>query len=272
MGLGSEGRGEETLLTDQDNAIIYEDVEESKKQEVAEYFLKLGTKVCDWLNDIGYTYCIGNIMAKNPKWCKPLSEWKNYFTKWIATALPQDLLEINIFFDYYCLYGDSDITLSLRNHIGELIKKHPQFFIYMTQNTLLYKPPLNIFGNIVLESKGKNSDTFSIKEAMIPIVSFARIYSIQNNISQTNTLERFELLFGKKIISFSTYNEIKYAYNYLMQLRLKHQMFSIDNGEKANNDINPKQLTSIDRSMIKKVFSQIQSFQTKLNFDFKGGR
>ncbi|MEA3443370.1 MAG: DUF294 nucleotidyltransferase-like domain-containing protein [Bacteroidota bacterium] len=272
VGLGSEGRGEETLLTDQDNAIIFEDVDDDKKVMVKEYFDKLGTKVCDWLNDIGYTYCNGDVMAKNPQWCQPLSLWQNYFTKWIATAQPLDLLEVNIFFDYNCLYGDSELTNKLRKHIGEVIQKHPQFFIYMTQNTLLYKPPLSVFGNIVLESKGKDSDTFSIKEAMIPIVSFARIYSIQNNVVQTNTLERLEILFNKQIILLSTYNEIKYAYNYLMQLRLKHQINSIDKGEKANNDIDPKQLTNIDRSMVKKVFSQIQSFQAKLNFDFKGGR
>ena len=272
IGLGSEGRGEETLLTDQDNAIIYEDVEENKQEEVKAYFDKLGTKVCDWLHEIGYTYCIGNIMAKNTKWCQPLSVWQTYFTKWISTAEPQDLLEINIFFDYRAIYGDTEITNNLRTHIGKLTKVHPRFFIFMAQNTLLYKPPLNIFGNIVLESKGKNNSTFSVKDALVPIVSFVRIYSIQNNISQTNTLERLQILFNNQTIESSSYNEIKHAYNYLMQLRLKHQIDLIDKNKEVNNNIDPKQLTNIDRSMIKKVLVQIQYFQTKLNYDFKGGR
>ncbi len=272
VGLGSEGRGEETLLTDQDNAIIYQDVEENKQEEAKAYFDKLSTKVCDWLHEIGYTYCIGNIMAKNTKWCQPLSVWQTYFTKWISTAKPQDLLEINIFFDYRTIYGDTDITNNLRNHIEKLTKVHPQFFIFMAQNTLLYKPPLNVFGNIVLESKGKKDNTFSVKEALVPIVSFARIYSIQNNISQTNTLERLHVLYNNQTIKSSSYNEIKHAYNYLMQLRLKHQISLIDKNKEVNNDINPKELTNIDRSMIKKVLLQIQNFQTKLSYDFKGGR
>ncbi len=272
VGLGSEGRGEETLLTDQDNAIIYDDVDENKREETKVYFDKLGTKVCDCLHEIGYTYCVGNIMAKNTKWCQPLSVWQTYFTKWISIANPQDLLEINIFFDYRTIYGDTDITNNLRSHIGKLIKVHPQFFTFMAQNTLLYKPPLNIFGNIVLESKGKKDSTFSVKEALIPIVSFARIYSIQNNISQTNTLERLQILFNKQTIKSSSYNEIKHAYNYLMQLRLKHQISLIDKNKEVNNDINPKELTNIDRSMIKKVLLQIQNFQTKLSYDFTGGR
>lgn len=271
IGLGSEGRGEETLLTDQDNAIIYEDIDEGREEEVKAYFDKLGEKLSDWLAEIGYSYCKGEIMAKNPKYCQPLSVWKQYFTKWISTAEPSDLLEVNIFFDYKCLYGDSNLTNSLREHVNEVIETCPRFFIFISQNTLQYKPPLNIFGNIILKSNTENIDTFSIKKAMMPIVSFVRIYAIQNNISQTNTLERLKVLHGRKVISQSIYNEILYVYNYLMQLRLKHQIALIEKGKEPDNDIDPKALTNIDQSTIKKVFAQMQDFQMKLKSDFLGG-
>ena len=98
--LGSEGRKEETLFTDQDNAIIYEDVTKDKENEVNEYFLKLGKRVCDSLDYIGYSYCKGDIMAKNPFWCKPLSVWESYFIGWITTPEPKNILDASVFFDF----------------------------------------------------------------------------------------------------------------------------------------------------------------------------
>ena len=98
MVMGSEGRKEQTLKTDQDNAIIFEDVSKDKLESVNRYFLKLGEQVCDMLDKTGYEFCKGNIMAKNPKWCQPVSTWKNYFQEWIYNASPEGLLQTSIFF------------------------------------------------------------------------------------------------------------------------------------------------------------------------------
>ena len=111
--LGSEGRKEETLYTDQDNAIIYQDVSKEEDFRVKAYFLKLGERVCDSLNFIGYAFCKGNIMAKNQKWCQPLSVWKGYFSGWITTPEPQNLLDATVFFDFRTVFGDEIITENL---------------------------------------------------------------------------------------------------------------------------------------------------------------
>jgi CBS domain-containing protein len=137
---------------------------------------------------------------------------------------------------------------------------------------LNYHAPLSIFGNIVLKSKGNEFNTFNIKEALIPIVSFARIYAIKHQIASQNTLERLDELSRRQIISEETYNEISYAYNYLMRLRIQHQQQLINDNKEPNNNIDPKELTNIDRTTLKKVFNQIQSFQNKLKIDFLGGR
>jgi CBS domain-containing protein len=97
MILGSEGRNEQTLKTDQDNAIIFEDVPEKDLPEVKKYFLRLGEKVCNMLDQAGYKFCEGGIMAKNPDWCQPFSVWKNYFSQWIYKAEGEDLLRASIF-------------------------------------------------------------------------------------------------------------------------------------------------------------------------------
>lgn len=272
IALGSEGRGEETLLTDQDNALIYEDVDDEEKAEVEAYFMKLATKINAGLDYIGYKYCIGQVMAQNEKWNQSLSVWKQYFTKWISTSNPQDLLEVSIFFDFRHIYGDIQLSEELRHYINEYASKNERFFIFLAQNMLQYHAPINIFGNIVLKTKGTDFNTFNIKEALIPIVSFARIYAIKYQLKSQNTLERLNELSKKKLISDETFNEISYVYDYLMRLRIQHQQKLIDDKKTPNNNIDPKELTNTNRTTLKKVFNQIQSFQNKLKIDFLGGR
>ncbi|MCP4221140.1 MAG: PAS domain S-box protein [bacterium] len=271
VGLGSEGRKEETLLTDQDNAIIYDDPDSPElKKDAEKYFLELGEKVCTWLNACGYEFCEGEIMGMTPKWCRPLSVWKKYFYDWIHTANPRDLLEINIFFDFRCLYGKKEFTTQLREYIDDLLDKTPAFLQYIARNALLYKPPIGFFGNIVTGTSGEDPSTFDIKHAMKPIVNFARIYALKNNIRETNTQVRLYKLFCANVLEKSGYEEIVQVYDYLMRMRFRHQAVALGENKKPDNLINPKMLTDIEYSWLKNTFSQINYFQKKLSYDFTG--
>ncbi|MFC1671334.1 DUF294 nucleotidyltransferase-like domain-containing protein, partial [Spirochaetota bacterium] len=270
MSLGSEGREEQTLATDQDNAIIYEDVPEEIAKETSEYFSKLSDKVCTWLDKAGYSFCKGDSMCMNEKWCKPLGDWKKYFSHWINNADPRDLLEVNIFFDFRSVYGDSNLTEQLREHINEISKGQAPFFHHLAHTTLMYKAPVGLFGKIVLDTTGEHPETFSIKEAIKPIQNFARVYAIHNGIVETNTLERVNRLHEMKVINKSLFGEITGAYNFLMLLRLKHQAKALDENVPPDNYINPKELTNIEEIMLKKILSQITGFQSRLSLDFIG--
>jgi len=271
VALGSEGREEQTLKTDQDNAIIFADIADPQlKNQAAEYFLKLGEKVCLWLAQCGYKLCPGDIMAKNPKWCQPLSGWQKHFYGWINAASPQDLLEVNIFFDFRCVYGDKELTNRLRLYIDDLLKVKPAFFQYIARNALLYKPPIGFFGNIVVGSSGENPSTFDIKESIKPLVNFARLYALKYNIRETNTQERLYRLFTGNILNKSNYQEMVKVYDYLMQIRFKHQALAIEENRQPDNSINPKLLTDIEQKLLKNTFSQINNFQKRLSYDFTG--
>lgn len=270
MLMGSVGRQEQTLKTDQDNAIIFEDVPEESEKEVREYFLNLAKKVCGWLDQAGYDYCIGDVMAQNPKWCQPLSAWKKYFKDWVNSAEPEDLLDTSIFFDFRGGYGDLNLTDELRKYLNEILKGKAVFFLHLAHNSLLFKPPIGFFRNIVVESTGEHRETFNIKKAMTPIVDFARIYALLNNVEKTNTMERLLQLFEKGVLNRSDYNEISQAYNYLMQMRLRHQAMALKYNKKPDNHINPKRLTHIEGKMLKETLIQISNFQSKLSFDFQG--
>ncbi len=271
MILGSEGRKEQTLKTDQDNAIIFEDVSEESLQRVQDYFIKFGEKVCTWLDQAGYAFCEGGVMAKNPKWCQPLSVWKEYFSTWIHAAEPEDLLQSSIFFDFRDGYGDEDLIDQLREFLFDSLGGWSGFFRHLTENALHFKPPIGFFRNFVVESKGEHRDSFDIKNAMMPIVDFARIYALKNRIEETNTQERLNRLYLRKVLSWQDYNEIEQAYSFLMQMRFMRQVTSvIEENEKPDNYINPKKLSRIEQTMLKEIFKRIEKFQSKLGFEFTG--
>jgi CBS domain-containing protein len=271
MIMGSEGRQEQTLKTDQDNAIIYQDPQPNAADWVDRYFRKFGDIACTLLNQAGYDFCTGDVMAKNPKWCQSLSQWKDYFSDWIHAAEAEDLLQASIFFDFRCGFGEASLIIELRQHLFDALDGWSGFFRHMTENALNFKPPLGFFRNFVVESKGRHRNSFDIKSAMTPIVDFARVYALKNRIDETNTLERLDQLRIKKIISLQEYEELEKAYSFLMQLRFVRQITAVmDDNKKPDNYINPKKLTHIEQTMLKEIFKRVEKFQSKMNFEFIG--
>ena len=271
MILGSEGRSEQTLKTDQDNAIIFEDVPEASQAAVQDYFLKFGETVNTLLDEAGYALCNGDVMARNPKWCQPLTKWKKNFSKWIHAAEGEDLLQASIFFDFRTGYGDGKLVDSLRAFLFKALDGWPGFLRHLTENAMYFKPPIGFFRNFVVESKGKHRDMFDIKSAMTPIVDFARVYALKNHIDETNTLERLQQLHLKGVLQLEEYEELEKAYSFLLQLRFVRQVTAIiDDASAPDNYINPKKLTRIEQKMLKEIFNRIEKFQAKLEFDFIG--
>ena len=268
--VGSEGRNEQTLKTDQDNAIIYTDVGKAESSDAKAYFLKFGERVCTWLDQAGYDFCKGDVMAKNPKWCQPLSLWKRYFYSWIRVSTPKDLMQSNIFFDLRGGCGNIELVDELRLFLFESLEGWTRFFRDLTVNALGFKPPLGFFRNFVVESKGEHRHKLDIKKSMTPIVDIARIYALNNNISETNTQERLYRLYLEKVFDEETYNDLDHAYSYLMHHRLSCQIKNIVEGEKPDNYIDPTKLSRMDQTMLKEIFKRIERMQTKLSLDFTG--
>jgi len=266
--LGSEGRMEQTLKTDQDNALIYD---ETGGSQADTYFIKFGEQVCDWLNSAGYAFCEGGVMAKNPKWCQPLPVWKDYFSTWIRKAEGEALLQASIFFDFRGGYGEQDMVDALRRHMFRSLSGWAGFFRHLTENALFFKPPIGFFRNFVVESRGEHRNTFDIKSAMMPIVDFARVHALHNGIEVTNTQQRLQQLHLKKVLNQQEYQELDQGYSFLMHLRFARQLTAIANEhEKPDNYINPKLLSRIEQTTLKEIFKRIEKFQSKLAFDFTG--
>ncbi len=271
MILGSEGRKEQTLKTDQDNAIIFEDVPPEKLDATRAYFLELGKKICRRLDQAGYDYCEGGIMAQNPEWCLMLSEWQAKFKEWIHAPEPEALLRSSIFFDFRGGYGETALIDELRDYLFDSLSGWPGFFRHLSENAIYFKPPIGFFRNFVVESKGKHKDAFDIKRAMMPIVDLARIYALKNGVEETNTLERLQLLYHAKVLKWAEYNDLEQAYSFMLQMRFVRQITAIiDENRPPDNYVKPKKLSPIEQTMLKEIFKRVEKFQTKLEFDFVG--
>ncbi len=261
ISMGSEGREEQTLLTDQDNAIIFEDVLDDNLENIQSYFLNLGAKISDDLNSAGYTFCKGEIMARNPKWCQPISIWKKYFTAWVTTANPQDLLDLKIFFDFRYVYGDIQLTIQLQKHVNRIVNSYSSFFVYLSEN--LIRAELS-------DSILKLKSPVDLKLVLLPVIDFARLYGLKYNLNTSNTIERMEYIYEQGIISEPMFNNIINSYNILMQKRLMHQSDCHSNNKPVDNSINPQSLSDLHLLILKRFFELLKEMKYKLNLDFKG--
>ena len=271
LALGSEGREEQTLLTDQDNALVYDDPPKDKAEETADYFLRLGTLVCDRLDQVGYAYCDGGVMAKNPRWNLSRSVWKQQFSNWIHNADPQELLELNMLFDFRCVAGQQHYARELRTWVFDEMQAYPLFFIHFAQNALSYKPPLTVLGNLQTTSSDEGDKVLSLKEALMPVVNFARLYALKHRIDSTNTLDRLFELKDRGVLSRESYEEIVPDYETLMRIRLQKQAVAMEENRKPTNTISPCEISSAEEARLKRLFSVATDLRKKMSFDFLGG-
>ena len=264
--LGSEGREEQTLVSDQDSALIFDPPPGSDPHQLQAYFLALAERSGDWLEQAGYPLCKGGMMARNPRWCQPLSAWRSHFQGWIQLPEPQNLLEFSTFFDFRCLSGEPSLALNLRNLVQEELAATPAFLGHLAQATLHHKAPLGFFGNLVPHAH----HAVDIKEALAPLVHIARLYALRHNLPERSTLERFQRLKEMGILSATGFEELAQAYDFAVSFRLKHQADALAAGTPADNLVDLKSLTHLEESQLKQAFGQVSLLQKKVSFDFLG--
>ncbi len=269
LALGSVGRREQTLASDQDNAILYADPDPQLATDTADYFHKLGQNICEWLDEAGVKKCPGNMMASNPQWNRPLKNWKKLFRHWIMEPNAEELLKFNIFFDFRAQYGDTALENDLQNYIGHVLQNHAPFFLHMARNTLALKQPLGLFGQIRGDSN--TADTLNLKESVASIVHFARLYALRHNIRETHTVRRIDAIAQNAHMRPDTHRDIIAAYHSLMTLRFRAQSQKLANNEAPDNMLPLGDLPQVDTSMLKQSLNQIATLHKKINFDFLGG-
>jgi CBS domain-containing protein len=266
LALGSQGRSEQLLQTDQDNALLYEDVPEELEATTKKYFLDLATRINKGLFEIGYEYCPAEMMASNPNWCLSLSECKNKVHHWITNTGKNEVLLSFIFFDYSLAYGDSDLVNNLSDYIFEDVKANPTFYIHLVSGALQSQSPTGFFREFLLEQDGAHKDFFNIKNrALMPLADAARVLILSHSVkSISNTAERFEKLAELEPANSELYLACAYSYKALLKFRTKQGLLHNDSGQYISLDT----LSKAEKIKLKSTFKTIKELQEIIRIRF----
>lgn len=267
LSMGSEGREEQLLRTDQDNALVYEDVPEDLKEKAAEYFLKIGTAIVEVLLSCGFASCPGKIMASNSEWVQPISKWKTYFSNWILTPTQEALLKASIFFDFRPVAGSNGLAEELSMHIYEEIKSREVFLNFLALNALMNPAPLGFFRDFVVEKSGEHRDQFDIKaRAMMPLTDLARLLVLSHGVvGVNNTFKRFERLAELEPSNEALFIQAGKAYEILMRMRALEGL----QRDSSGRYISPESLGKLQRQLLKNAFSPISELQEIVRIRFQ---
>jgi len=266
LALGSQGRKEQLLITDQDNALVFDDVSKEDYPKTKEYFLKLSKKITEKLNTVGYENCPAEMMASNPKWCLSLTEWKHQFNSWITKPSEQAIMMCTIFFDYNLVYGEKELVTKMSKSIFKSIKSYEIFLNFLGKNALINPPPLGFFRQFLVENDGEHKDQFDLKSrALMPLIDAARLLTLSHNIkNKNNTIQRFEKLAKLEPQNKDLYLSCIDAFKILLRYRTEQGLKHNDSGRfiELNN------LNKSEKLKLKGCFKPIKDIQELLNIRF----
>lgn len=267
--LGSHARKEQFLLTDQDNAIVFENVSAEKYAETQQYFLELANKVTTMLHKVGYEYCPADMMARNPKWCLSLEKWEEQFQNWVEKANDADLLMFSIFYDMSCSFGERSLVDKLSEKVFHFTQNNERFMVLLAKNALENPSPLGFFRNFIVEHDGKYKDQFDLKaRALTTINDIARLLTLSHGIKGVvNTAERFEKLAEIEPQNQDVFLACAYAAKALLKFRIKSGLKNDNSGRY----LEIKLLTKEEKTKLKRCFKTIANAQELVKSRFKVG-
>ena len=256
--MGSEGRNEQIIKTDQDNALVIKNGIDVKQYRA--YMQQL----TEHLIDLGYPPCEGNIMVSNPYWCKTADEYKTDITKWINSPDMKSYLDLAIFIDAFAVAGDKELLINLKEYLYNKIQSKDIFMAYFAKSTLAFDTPTT-FSSFMAKD-----DLINIKKAAIfPIVQGIRSLALKEKIKETTTIKRIKILEARNILEKTKAAELIEAFEIASTLRLKNQLDCIQEGVALTNEINTNDLGKIERDLLKESFKIVVEFKKFINYIFK---
>ncbi|MEX1296185.1 MAG: DUF294 nucleotidyltransferase-like domain-containing protein [Candidatus Limnocylindrales bacterium] len=268
LAFGSQGRGEVHLISDQDNGLVYDVPEGADPDEVQAWFEDLGGRVNRGLAAVGYPECRGQVMAGDPRWCRSLSGWMEAYDGWMGRAGAQDLADLSIFLDFRLIRGDAALVGELRRHVHATLPAQRGVQFLLARNALTFRPPLRLPGNIYLGGAAESSGRFDLKDALQPMVAFARVYAERQRIVATHTMERIIALADRELLPAGSREEIADAYDFLMGLRLQTQLDDLRAGREPTSVVELSSLTSLQRELLRGSFAAIADVQKTAEREF----
>ncbi len=253
--MGSEGRGEQIIRTDQDNALIVRD-----GVDVAR-FREPMAQLSETLVRFGYPPCEGNIMVSNPDWCKSQHDYREQIDRWIGHPEMESFMEFAIFFDAQCVAGDASLLATLRDALfGQFNRDNDIYMARFAQLTTLFETPVGFFSTFLHRDR-----RIDLKKAGIfPIVQGIRSLALRHAIPQLSTVERIKQLHRDGVLDEAMARELVEAFEILFYLRLTQQLEAIQRSEEADNTVTTDHLTKIQRDLLKDSLQIVEKFKKQI--------
>ena len=264
---GSEGRREQTLSTDQDNLIVFED-EALSNPSAAKYFEIFSKRISDGLEQVGIAKCKGNVMASNEEWRNSLGGWAKLLTR-MNPREQSDVLKISILLDARHIAGDMDIARKFLDNTHAFVKEHPTFVDEIAIAATIAPVAIGLFNRFRTEKSGPHKDTFDIKlSGLTPLVLSVTAFAAKQGTRATNTVERIVELTQERVIDPEFANQLEETYYSLTKHRILHQIECLRIGADVNNSINPYRLPAEQQIELKSSLRTVEKLQKAVYVQF----
>ena len=262
LACGSQGRQEQTGVSDQDNCLILDD---AVTPDDMPYFKALAKFVSDGLDAAGYFYCPGDMMATADRWCQPVRSWRRYFRGWIDTPSPEAQMLASVMFDLRPIGGKAALFRDLQEETLEAASKNSIFVAHMIANSLKHHPPLGLLRGFATIRSGEHKNHIDMKHnGVVPVADLARVYALRGKLTSVNTRARILDAEDAGVISVSGARDLVEAYDLIAGLRLENQAALIKAGRKPDNFLAPSDLSDFERSHLRDAFVVVRTMQSAL--------
>jgi CBS domain-containing protein len=234
---GSGGRREQTLWSDQDNGLIYDQPKGRDPEQVEGYFAELADQIVKGLEQAGYPPCDGNVISTEPRWRKSINQWIETLNEWTEDPHWENIRYLLITVDLRCIHGKGILTGKYLASFYEAVDRKPSILADMLHNTLRHKILIGIFGQLIKEQYGKDSGGVNIKYgAYIPMVNGIRLLAVQSGIMESSTIDRLHGLHSKGVITEALKDDWELAFSIMLKLRAQ-TYYEMENGYYASDGI-----------------------------------
>jgi CBS domain-containing protein len=262
LACGSQGRQEQTGVSDQDNCLILDDAATDAQDS---YFAELADFVCTGLDACGYVFCPGDMMASNPRWRKRQAEWRRYFDGWIDSPSPEAQMLASVMFDLRPVGGETRLFGDLQRDTLARASRNSIFLAHMASNALKHTPPLGLLRGFATIRSGEHRDRLDLKHnGVVPVVDLARLLALRGKLEPVNTRARIEAAIAARVVSASGGQDLLAAYDVIAEARLTHQAAQVRAGDGPDNFLAPSDLPDLARSHLRNAFVVVKSMQSAL--------
>ncbi len=269
INMGSAARYEQTLRSDQDNAIIFNDPAKGHLAKTDAYFAQLAEFIIEGLARCGFEKCQGQVMATNPKWRRSLSAWIKSVHEWTRSYDPEDTRTLTILLDYRPIWGNTTLAEKFRQEIFTAFRDSLAARHMMTRDDLQYKLPISFLGTFITAKSGPHKNQIDLKKSgTLHIVNGIRIFAIKNQVRETATFARLAQLVEQKAISEEDADLFHASFETLMMFRIHGNAKKVKEGKAPDNHIDPYGLRKRERIILKDALAGVVQLQKRVNSQF----